>query len=129
MKNKKLSYQIFFYSLIGIVVMIIYLACTSCGSSNKIPYKQGKKTWDCTTELGRFDTSCVIRENFFKGSTIIVYLHDDSCVVIWGKKCDIPKGEILYAKTEWWSTPPGGSHWRYFLINENETIRYSLLNR
>lgn len=46
MKNKELSYKVSFYSIIGIVVIIIYLACTSC-ATNKIPYEQGKKEWTC----------------------------------------------------------------------------------
>lgn len=83
-------------------------------------------TEDCLTILGKYDTSCVIRKNFFKGSTTIVFLQDDSCVVIWGKKCEIKKGDMLYAKAEWWATPPGGEHWKYFLINKDRSIRYSL---
>ena len=46
MKTKRLSYQITFYSWIGIILIIIYLALTSCAAS-KIPYKQAKKEWTC----------------------------------------------------------------------------------
>jgi len=114
--------------MISIIVMFV-LSLISCGGHNKIPYRQSKKIWKCSYELGRYDTSSVIRENFLKGTTTIVYLQDDSCVVIWGKKCKFRKNEILYAKAEWWATPPGGAHWKYFLVNDKGTIRYSLLNR
>ena len=97
----------------------------SCAAQKK--YRSAKKEWTCELqELGLYDTCATIKENFFKGRTIIVYLQDDSCVVIWGKKCEIEKGEMLYAKAEWWATPPGGCHWKYFLVNKEKTIRYSL---
>ena len=108
-----------------LMLFTIAIALCSCMAQRQLPFNDE----DCLTILGRYDTSQVIKENFFTGSTTIIYLQDDSCIVIWGKKCEIEKGEMLYAKAEWWATPPGGSHWKYFLINEDETIRYSLLNR
>ncbi len=114
--------------MISIIIMCV-LSLLSCGGYNKIPYRQSKKQWTCLTTLGQYDTSSVIRENFFKGSTTIIYLQDDSCVVIWGKKCEFDRGDSLFAKAEWWATPPGGSHWKYFLINKDKSLRYSLLNR
>jgi len=47
MKTKRLSYQITFYSWIGIFLMIIYLTLTSC-ATQKMPYEQSKKTWNCS---------------------------------------------------------------------------------
>jgi len=79
--------------------------------------------------LGRYDTCCTIKENFLKGTTTIVFMDDDSCVVIWGKKCEFDKGDSLFAEARWWSTPPGGAHWKYFLVNEDKTLKYSLLDR
>jgi len=84
---------------------------------------------NCLTELGRYDTSVVIKEHWFKGSTTIVYMQDTSCVVIWGKECAFRKNEMLYAKAEWWSTPPGMGHWKYVLMNEDDNIHYRLLDR
>ena len=127
MKNKKTAYYGAFIGLIGTIVMIVIFTLCSC-STHK--YVSSRKTWKCELQpLGTYDTSSVIRENFLKGNTTIIYLQDDSCIVIWGKKCEFIKGDSLFAKAEWWATPPGGSHWKYFLVNKEKTIRYSLLNR
>ena len=104
--------------LILLICVISLIACTT----KRIPYSQGRKIWKCSQELGRFDTCCIIKENFFKGSANIVYM-DSACVMIWGRKCEINKGELLYAKSEWW---PSVGHWKYFLVNEDETIKYTL---
>ena len=48
MKNKELSYKVSFFSIIGIIAILIYLAC-SCTSQN-IPYKQAPKEWKCEPE-------------------------------------------------------------------------------
>ena len=105
------------------MLFTIAIALCSCMVQRQLPFNDE----DCLTILGRYDTSQVIKENFFTGSTTIIYLQDDSCIVIWGKKCAFRKNEMLYAKAEWWSHPPGVGHWKYFLINEDNNIRYALL--
>ena len=108
-----------------LLILAITLSLLSCSTQRK--FSPSKKNWDCLTILGTYDTSCVIKENWLHGSTTIIYLQDDSCIVIWGKKCEFNRGDSLYAKAEWWATPPGGSHWKYFLIIEDDNIRYTLL--
>ena len=50
MKNKELSYKVSFYSIIGIVVIIIYLACTSCVAQRRYPKYSSKNChWDTNT--------------------------------------------------------------------------------
>ena len=110
-----------------LLILALVLSLLGCGGALHLNTISGGD--DCLTKLGRYDTSVVIRDTFFKGSTTIIYMQDDSCVVIWGKKCEFRKNEMLYAKAEWWAALPGGSHWRYFLINEDNNIRYSLLNQ
>ena len=110
-----------------IFLFLALLILASCATTS--PYKSARKAWNCSStyqELGRYDTSVTIKENFIKGRTTIVHLQDDSCVVIWGKKCDFDPGELLFAKGEYWASI---GHCKYFLINEAETHRYSLLDR
>jgi len=105
--------------LFSILIMTV-LSLLSCG-----PLKTFSDE-ECREQLGRYDTNCVIPAKWHHGTTTIVYMQDDSCVIIWGKKCEFRKNEMLYAKAEWWGAAPGSSHWKYFLINKEETIRYSI---
>ncbi len=110
--------------IMRIFLFLALLILTSCAT--KPPYKSARKIWNCEStyqELGRYDTSATIKENFFKGTTTIVHLQDDSCIVIWGKKCDFDPGELLFAKGEYWASI---GHCKYFLINEGGTIKYTL---
>lgn len=122
---KYLKRNTFLILLILIITLgIIMLIFSSCAS-----FKPARKVWKCQEihqELGRYDTSVTIRENFLKGTTTIVHLHDDSCVVIWGKKCDFTLGELLFATGEYWATI---GHCKYFLVNEAGSLKYSLLDR
>jgi len=107
-----------------LLILTIILSLLSCAISHK--YRPAKKVWICELQkLGQYDTSCMIKENFLKGTTTLVFMDDDSCVVIWGKKCEFNRGDSLFVKAEWWA--PG--HWRYFLVDKNKTHKYSLLNR
>ena len=46
MKTKRPSYQVSFYSIIGIIVIIICLACTSCAVRRYPTYSSKKCHWD-----------------------------------------------------------------------------------
>jgi len=109
----------------NLLILSIVMSLIGCGMFEKLPIDEE----DCLTKLGRYDTSIVIKPGFMKGKQTIVYMQDDSCVVIWGKECKFRKNEMLYAKAEWWGVSPGASHWKYFLINEDDNIRYTLLNQ
>ena len=112
-----------------LLLLIFVFSLISCGSYNKIPYRQGKKIWTCQgyyQKLGRYDTNQLIKGNFLKGTSTIIHLSDNSCVVIWGKKCKFQKDELLFVKGEYWSSM---RHCKYFLVNEPETLKYSLLDR
>ncbi len=105
---------------LGVVITI----CSSCAS-----FKPSRHVWNCQStyqEIGRYDTSVTVRENWMKGTTTIIQLQDDSCVVIWGKKCEFERGELLFATGEYWSTI---RQCKYFLENEAGTLKYGLLDR
>lgn len=113
--------------IMRVFLFLALLILASCAINP--PHKSARQIWNCSStyqELGRYDTSMTIKENFFKGTTTIVHLQDDSCIVIWGKKCDFDPGELLFAKGEYWGSI---GHCKYFLINEAKTRRYSLLER
>ncbi len=110
-----------------LLILTIVISLLGCGGALHLNTISGGD--DCLTQLGRYDTSVVIAPGFMKGKQTIVYMQDDSCVMIWGKTCEFRKNEMLYVKAEWWATPPGtwSNHWKYFLINKDKSLRYSLL--
>ena len=60
MKTKRLSYQISFYSIIGIVAIIIYLACTSCTAQRRYPKYSSKK---CHWDTGGYEAQMRKKDN------------------------------------------------------------------
>jgi hypothetical protein len=110
---------------IFLLVFLIILAIALFSSCST--YKPARKVWKCELQpLGNFDTCYTIKENFFKGTTTIIQFTDDSCVCIWGKKCDFDPLEVVYAKPEFWGSI---GRWKYFAVNQDQTKRYTLLDR
>lgn len=113
-------------NVIKSLIVMCVISLMSCNVTNKI---STTKFEDCIDYLGTYDTARLIPTHFLRGNTTIVCFEDDSAVVIWGKKCEFVKSEPLYAKAVWFYSPGfGGGRWKYFLMNEDESIKYSLLD-
>lgn len=113
-------------NVINSLIVICVLSLMSCGSFSRMSTFPDD---DCIDYLGTYDTARLIPTHFMRGNTTIVCFQDDSAVVIWGKKCEFSKGESLYAKAVWMYSPGfGGGHWKYFLINDDESLKYTLLD-
>ena len=79
----------------------------------------------CIEFLGTYDTARIIPAHFPHGNTTIVCFEDDSAVVIWGKKCNFIKSDSLFVHSVWWGSIRS---WKYFLANNDESLKYPLLD-
>lgn len=116
-------------TILILLILIITLGIVITIFSSCATYKPARKVWNCQEvhqEIGHYDTSITIQENWMKGTTTIIHLQDDSCVIIWGKKCEFERDELLFATGEYWYTI---GQCKYFLENEAGTLRYGLLDR
>lgn len=113
-----------------LMILMCILSLLSCSTWNKIV---GTDYWndECIEILAVYDSSNLIPKKWFQGHTNIVYMTDftDSagCTIIWGRECMFKPGEMLYVKSKRSRAPGSGtSYWKYFLVNENGSLIYSI---
>lgn len=104
------------------LMVIVTILSSSCGVFQKLSAPVSHEP--VIEQLGDYVRSAPMPKRWHQGKTTIIYMADTTCIVIWGDGCDYTPGESLYAKSVWWSTI--GS-WKSFLVNDGETIKYSLL--
>ena len=75
---------------------------------------------------GSFDSSAVLDGKFIQPKYTMIYTDSSDMIPIWGKKCEFTQGEGVYTIGEWWSSGPGNGYCKYFVINSNRTLRYSI---
>ncbi len=75
---------------------------------------------------GSFDSSAVLDGRFIQPKYTMIYTDSLDMIPIWGKRCEFIQGEGVYTIAEWWSTPPGSGHCKYFVINLSRTLKYSI---
>lgn len=126
MKNLK-RHPVDYLLIVIVIIGTILLICSSCAGYKGTFIEPSRGRQECELQpLGKYDTSAIVKENFFKGSTTTIYLQDDSYVSIWGKKCNFVKNEMIYAKPEFWGSI---GLWKHFAVNKELSKRYTLLRQ
>jgi hypothetical protein len=115
--------------LLSIIVMCV-LSLLSCSTWDKIV---GTDYWneECIERYAVYDSSNFIPKKWYHGQTMIVYMTDSTdtlcCAIIWGKECNFTPGEMLYIKAKRWHSPGTGTpYWKEFLVNENQSLIYTI---
>lgn len=121
------AYAIITTGIIGCLVCMLMSCGTTTYTVGESPISDEDVQWNTLYPLARYDTSNTIKGTFVQGKSTIIYMQDSSCVVIWGKHCNFRKNEMLYWVAERWHNPGyPGSICKYFVTNEEMTIRYRL---
>ncbi len=112
------------------IILMCVLSLMGCTAWKKI---SGDEYWkqECVERHAVYDSSNLIPKKWHHGQTSRVYMTDSTdtirCKVIWGDTCAFQPGEMLYIKYKRWHSPGSGApYWKEFLVNENQSLLYTL---
>ena len=114
----------------NLFIVLCVLSLMSCSTWKKI---SGDGYWnqECIERYAMYDSSDFIPKKWFQAQTMIVFMTDSTdsicCAIIWANECDFTNGEMLYVKAKRWHSPGSGTpYWKEFLVNEDQSILYTL---
>lgn len=120
--------------IIWILVVLIAITTMLCSCTAGKMHKSGiyiRSTdvieWDTLYPIAKYDSCRLLKRKFLESYSTLIYLQGTTCVIE-GKKCEFKVNEMLYYKAEKWYPPDfSGSHCKYFISNEDESIKYPKL--